>query len=191
MAHGDKPGRSQLHLPEWDRFSPVLPIPGQCSAGWPLCIPLPRMKAAEDMGQFGAPAVALPGTSGFGKRLWHSKSFPYPSHNTAAQSFTPSTEHFHPAPVPITPCSFPSRRHKLYRQELNLTASAALLPLRPEASWLQFHLGISRDALYPRSSPAVSRLLRDMHDFATISAGECCSVGPQALRWLLHGFCAA
>eukprot|EP00076_Gallus_gallus_P016200 XP_015135434.1 pseudokinase FAM20A isoform X4 [Gallus gallus] len=63
-----------------------------------------------------------------------------------------------------------NRRHKLYRQELNLTASAALLPLRPEASWLQFHLGISRDGLYPRSSPAVSRLLRDMHDFATISA---------------------
>ncbi|XP_072207921.1 pseudokinase FAM20A [Excalfactoria chinensis] len=63
-----------------------------------------------------------------------------------------------------------NRRHKLYRQELNLTAAAPLLPLRPEASWLQFHLGISRDGLYPRSSPAVSRLLQDMHDFATVSA---------------------
>ncbi|NXO13891.1 FA20A Pseudokinase, partial [Oriolus oriolus] len=58
----------------------------------------------------------------------------------------------------------------LYREELNLTSPAAPLPLRPEASWLQFHLGISRDGLYPRSSPAVTRLLRDMQKFPTISA---------------------
>ncbi|KFP27648.1 Protein FAM20A, partial [Colius striatus] len=37
-------------------------------------------------------------------------------------------------------------------------------------SWLQFHLGITRDGLYPRSSPTVSRLLRDMRDLTTISA---------------------
>lgn len=30
------------------------------------------------MGQLGAPAVALPGTSGFGKNLWHSKGFFHP-----------------------------------------------------------------------------------------------------------------
>ncbi|KAL2297817.1 hypothetical protein Nmel_016382 [Mimus melanotis] len=64
----------------------------------------------------------------------------------------------------------PSRRHKLYREELNLTSPAAPLPLRPEASWLQFQLGISRDGLYPRSSPAVTRLLRDMRELPTISA---------------------
>ncbi|NXS85759.1 FA20A Pseudokinase, partial [Erpornis zantholeuca] len=58
----------------------------------------------------------------------------------------------------------------LYREELNLTSPAAPLPLRPEASWLQFHLGISRDGLYPRSSPAVTRLLRDMQELPTISA---------------------
>ncbi|NXF08274.1 FA20A Pseudokinase, partial [Smithornis capensis] len=58
----------------------------------------------------------------------------------------------------------------LYREELNLTSPAAPLPLRPDASWLQFHLGISRDGLYPRSSPAVNRLLRDMQEFPTISA---------------------
>ncbi|NXP39969.1 FA20A Pseudokinase, partial [Leiothrix lutea] len=58
----------------------------------------------------------------------------------------------------------------LYREELNLTSPAAPLPLRPEASWLQFHLGISRDGLYPRSSPAVTRLLRDMREFPTVSA---------------------
>ncbi|NXC56337.1 FA20A Pseudokinase, partial [Aleadryas rufinucha] len=58
----------------------------------------------------------------------------------------------------------------LYREELNLTSPAAPLPLRPEASWLQFHLGISRDGLYPRSSAAVTRLLRDMRELPTISA---------------------
>ncbi|KAI1232474.1 hypothetical protein IHE44_0006938, partial [Lamprotornis superbus] len=61
-------------------------------------------------------------------------------------------------------------RHKLYREELNLTSPAAPLPLRPEATWLQFQLGISRDGLYPRSSPAVTRLLRDMRELPTISA---------------------
>ncbi|NWV60607.1 FA20A Pseudokinase, partial [Malurus elegans] len=64
------------------------------------------------------------------------------------------------------------RRHKLYREELNLTSPTAPLPLRPDASWLQFHLGISRDGLYPRSSPTVTRLLRDMRDIPTISAGD-------------------
>ncbi|XP_064006720.1 pseudokinase FAM20A isoform X2 [Pogoniulus pusillus] len=63
-----------------------------------------------------------------------------------------------------------NRRHKLYREELNLTSPAAPLLLRAEASWLQFHLGITRDGLYPRSSPTVTRLLRDMQDFTTISA---------------------
>ncbi|XP_010001102.1 PREDICTED: ATP-binding cassette sub-family A member 10-like [Chaetura pelagica] len=62
------------------------------------------------------------------------------------------------------------QRHRLYREELNLTSPAAPLPRRPDSSWLQFHLGISRDALYPRSSPAVSRLLRDMQGSPTISA---------------------
>ncbi|NWI91084.1 FA20A Pseudokinase, partial [Pitta sordida] len=58
----------------------------------------------------------------------------------------------------------------LYREELNLTSLAAPLPLRLDASWLQFHLGISRDGLYPRSSPAVNRLLRAMRELPTISA---------------------
>uniref|UniRef100_A0A8C5IBA3 FAM20A golgi associated secretory pathway pseudokinase n=1 Tax=Junco hyemalis TaxID=40217 RepID=A0A8C5IBA3_JUNHY len=62
-----------------------------------------------------------------------------------------------------------SVRHRLYRQELNLTLPAPL-PLRAEAAWLQFQLGISRDGLYPRSSAAVSRLLRDLRDLPTVSA---------------------
>ncbi|NWW64559.1 FA20A Pseudokinase, partial [Ifrita kowaldi] len=58
----------------------------------------------------------------------------------------------------------------LYREELNLTSPAAPLPLRPDAGWLQLHLGINRDGLYPRSSPAVTRLLRDMQELPIISA---------------------
>ncbi|NXI05164.1 FA20A Pseudokinase, partial [Pachycephala philippinensis] len=60
----------------------------------------------------------------------------------------------------------------LYREELNLTSPAAPLPLRPDASWLQFHLGISRDGLYPRSSVAVTRLLRDMQRLPTVPSGS-------------------
>ncbi|NWZ99055.1 FA20A Pseudokinase, partial [Nesospiza acunhae] len=84
----------------------------------------------------------------------------------------------------------------LYREELNLTLPAPL-PLRPEASWLQFQLGISRDGLYPRSSAAVSRLLRDLRDLPTISAdysqdekallGACdCSQGESPQLSLCH-----
>ncbi|KFP01462.1 Protein FAM20A, partial [Calypte anna] len=36
--------------------------------------------------------------------------------------------------------------------------------------WFQFHLGISREGLYPRSSPTINRLLQDMQEFTTISA---------------------
>uniref|UniRef100_A0A8C3EW23 FAM20A golgi associated secretory pathway pseudokinase n=1 Tax=Corvus moneduloides TaxID=1196302 RepID=A0A8C3EW23_CORMO len=85
---------------------------------------------------------------------------------------TPGSEKggFPPRDSSSSPEPLSSRRHKLYREELNLTSPAAPLPLRPDASWLQFHLGISRDGLYPRSSPAVTRLLRDMQEFPIISA---------------------
>ncbi|XP_021570853.1 pseudokinase FAM20A [Carlito syrichta] len=61
-------------------------------------------------------------------------------------------------------------RHKIYREQMNITALEAPLQLRPEASWVQFHLGISRHGLYSRSSPVVSALLHDMRHFPTISA---------------------
>lgn len=64
------------------------------------------------------------------------------------------------------------RRHKIYREQLNLTAPDNPVQLRLEASWVQFHLGITRHGLYPRSSPVVSKLLHDMRRFPTISAGE-------------------
>ncbi|XP_045840224.1 pseudokinase FAM20A isoform X2 [Meles meles] len=63
-----------------------------------------------------------------------------------------------------------NRRHKMYKEQLNLTSNDAPLQLRLEASWVQFHLGISRQGLYSRSSPVVSQLLQDMTHFPTISA---------------------
>ncbi|XP_061471610.1 pseudokinase FAM20A isoform X2 [Rhineura floridana] len=62
-----------------------------------------------------------------------------------------------------------NRRHKIYREEHNLTLDS-VMQLRQEASWLQFHLGINRHALYPRSSPTIDQLLQDTKDFSTISA---------------------
>ncbi|XP_016056953.1 PREDICTED: pseudokinase FAM20A, partial [Miniopterus natalensis] len=65
-------------------------------------------------------------------------------------------------------CSF--RRHRIYKEQLNITSLDPPVQLRLEASWVQFHLGISRHGLYPRSSPVVSKLLHDMRHFPTISA---------------------
>ncbi|KAL0180278.1 hypothetical protein M9458_025720, partial [Cirrhinus mrigala] len=40
----------------------------------------------------------------------------------------------------------------------------------PEASWLHFHLGINRYALYSRDDSSIDRLLRDMQTTTVISA---------------------
>ncbi|CAO2645907.1 Pseudokinase FAM20A [Lemmus lemmus] len=63
-----------------------------------------------------------------------------------------------------------NRRHKIYKEQFNLTSLDPPLQLRPEASWVQFHLGINSHGLYSRSSPVVSKLLHDMRHFPTISA---------------------
>ncbi|XP_055983197.1 pseudokinase FAM20A [Sorex fumeus] len=63
-----------------------------------------------------------------------------------------------------------NRRHKIYKEQMNLTSLDPPLQLRTGASWLQFHLGINRHGLYPRSSTVVSQLLHDMKQFPTISA---------------------
>uniref|UniRef100_A0A8I3ZYP3 FAM20A golgi associated secretory pathway pseudokinase n=1 Tax=Callithrix jacchus TaxID=9483 RepID=A0A8I3ZYP3_CALJA len=63
-----------------------------------------------------------------------------------------------------------NRRHKMYREQMNLTSLDPPVQLRLEASWVQFHLGINRHGLYSRSNPIVSKLLQDMKQFPTISA---------------------
>ncbi|XP_073654431.1 pseudokinase FAM20A isoform X11 [Tursiops truncatus] len=63
-----------------------------------------------------------------------------------------------------------NRRHRIYKEQLNLTSLDPPLQLHLETSWIQFHLGISRHGLYSRSSPVVSKLLHDMRHLPTISA---------------------
>uniref|UniRef100_A0A6Q2XI15 FAM20 C-terminal domain-containing protein n=1 Tax=Esox lucius TaxID=8010 RepID=A0A6Q2XI15_ESOLU len=62
---------------------------------------------------------------------------------------------------------------KLYSEAaaaVNVTVPEHQVSFDPEASWLKFHLGINRYALYSRDDPAVTRLLRDMQ--ATAPSGH-------------------
>lgn len=54
----------------------------------------------------------------------------------------------------------------------NITIPDHPVTFDPEASWLQFHLGINRYALYSRDDSSVDRLLRDMQTATVISAGD-------------------
>jgi len=53
----------------------------------------------------------------------------------------------------------------------NITIPDHPVTFDPEASWLQFHLGINRYGLYARDDSSVDRLLRDMQTATVISAG--------------------
>lgn len=61
---------------------------------------------------------------------------------------------------------------KLYSEAATLLEHQATFD--PEASWLKFHLGINRYALYTRDDPAITRLLQDMQATTVISAGRTC-----------------
>ncbi|KAI3364971.1 hypothetical protein L3Q82_001141 [Scortum barcoo] len=50
----------------------------------------------------------------------------------------------------------------------NITVTEHKVTFDPDASWLKFHLGISRYALYSRDDPAVSRLLREMQSMTIV-----------------------
>ncbi|XP_001378988.2 pseudokinase FAM20A [Monodelphis domestica] len=63
-----------------------------------------------------------------------------------------------------------NRRHKIYKEKFNQTSPEAPLQFQPEASWVQFQLGINRHGLYSRSSPTINKLLHDMSHFPTINA---------------------
>ncbi|CAB1313163.1 unnamed protein product [Coregonus sp. 'balchen'] len=65
------------------------------------------------------------------------------------------------------------RHMKLYSKAaaaLNMTMLEHQVTFDPEASWLKFHLGINRYALYARDNPAITRLLQDMQATTVISA---------------------
>lgn len=54
----------------------------------------------------------------------------------------------------------------------NITVSEHKVTFDPEASWLKFHLGINRYALYSRDDPAIPQLLREMQSMTVVSAGD-------------------
>uniref|UniRef100_A0A3Q3Q778 FAM20 C-terminal domain-containing protein n=1 Tax=Monopterus albus TaxID=43700 RepID=A0A3Q3Q778_MONAL len=71
----------------------------------------------------------------------------------------------------------------------NVTVIEHEVTFDPGASWLKFHLGINRYALYSRNDPAIPQLLKDMQNMTVVSAGErwmdgiskfrgCCLVKP-------------
>lgn len=54
----------------------------------------------------------------------------------------------------------------------NISVTEHEVTFDPNASWLKFHLGISRYALYSRDDPAIPRLVKDMQSMAVVSAGD-------------------
>lgn len=80
------------------------------------------------------------------------------------------------------------RHMKLYSEAaalVNITVTNHEVTYDPDASWLKFHLGINRYALYSRDDPATLQLIQDMQSMTVVSAGEgqmqcggvfCCTV---------------
>ncbi|XP_056892653.1 pseudokinase FAM20A [Takifugu flavidus] len=65
------------------------------------------------------------------------------------------------------------RHMKLYSEAAavsNITVSEHKVTYDPDASWLKFHLGINRYALYSRDDPVIPQLLREMQSMTVISA---------------------
>ncbi|XP_047232097.1 pseudokinase FAM20A [Girardinichthys multiradiatus] len=65
------------------------------------------------------------------------------------------------------------RRNKLYNEATALTNMSFMeqkMTYDPNASWLKFHLGINRYALYSRDDPAILQLLTDMKNMTIVGA---------------------
>uniref|UniRef100_A0A671TXC1 FAM20A golgi associated secretory pathway pseudokinase n=3 Tax=Sparus aurata TaxID=8175 RepID=A0A671TXC1_SPAAU len=52
----------------------------------------------------------------------------------------------------------------------NITVTEHEVTFDPDASWVKFHLGINRFALYSREDPAIPRLLKEMQSMTVVSA---------------------
>ncbi|XP_029383256.1 pseudokinase FAM20A [Echeneis naucrates] len=65
------------------------------------------------------------------------------------------------------------RHMKLYSEAAaisNITVTEHEVTFDPNASWLKFHLGINRYALYSRDDPTIPQLLKDMEIMTVVSA---------------------
>ena len=54
----------------------------------------------------------------------------------------------------------------------NITVTEHEVTFDPDASWVKFHLGINRFALYSREDPAIPQLLKEMQSMTVVSAGD-------------------
>lgn len=54
----------------------------------------------------------------------------------------------------------------------NVTVTQHKVTYDPDASWLKFHLGINRYALYSRHDVTIPTLLKEMQSMTVISAGD-------------------
>ncbi|XP_053564130.1 pseudokinase FAM20A [Bombina bombina] len=63
-----------------------------------------------------------------------------------------------------------NRKRRAHHAEGNLSVPLTEVKFDPAAPWLQFHLEISKDALYPRSSSTVDTLINQMNNITIINA---------------------
>ncbi|XP_039595657.1 pseudokinase FAM20A [Polypterus senegalus] len=63
-----------------------------------------------------------------------------------------------------------NRHQKYYNTATNVSEATNILSFEPESSWVKFHLGINRYALYSREDPHIHQLLKDMTDFDIINS---------------------
>lgn len=65
------------------------------------------------------------------------------------------------------------RHMKIYSEAAavaNITVTEHEVAYDPDASWVKFHLGINRYALYARDDPAIPKLLKEMNSMTVVSA---------------------
>lgn len=65
------------------------------------------------------------------------------------------------------------RHMKMYSEAAavaNVSVATPEVTFDPDASWVKFHLGINRYALYSRDDPSIQQLLRDMKSMKVINA---------------------
>ncbi|KAK6478272.1 pseudokinase FAM20A-like isoform X1 [Huso huso] len=63
-----------------------------------------------------------------------------------------------------------NRHQRYYNTAANISATAQVVSFEPESSWVKFHMGINRYALYSRDDPNIDQLLKDMGKIDIINA---------------------
>ncbi|CAN9508629.1 unnamed protein product [Ophioblennius macclurei] len=148
-----------------------------CSCG-PANVTLPAHGglATPQLSNWSAPlpSEALPEATDGGAKL--GRLFAHPLYNIETPALRPEERLLQAEQLSEYYMKKVSRweRHvKLYSQVAavaNITMTEHKVIYDPQASWLKFHLGISRYALYERDDPAILQLLKDMQSMPIVSA---------------------